>query len=202
MPSRALVASSPEAAAGDGRPTFPAWAPPAASVCVILLAVLVRLGLFHDRMMPIGFGAPLILFGWLRSRRYLHLTAAAFAILTLVKFLFIQPPGSIGMPTESLTRRATDTTLVLLDLLLITIVVDALIVALGHLGRRNTLLTATNEDLAARETEIGARTRSCRARRKSSSVRARSFAPAMRTWPPGNERSKPCLASPGRSAPT
>src|SRR5436305_9870139 len=56
------------------------------AVAMIAGAAVLRLVIYNDRLLPIGFGVPLVLFGWLRSRRYLWVTAAAFIGITFVKF--------------------------------------------------------------------------------------------------------------------
>src|SRR5687768_3118931 len=88
------------------------------SVCAAVVGVMsvVRLGIFGHRIMPIAFGMPLIVFVWVRDRRLLWATVAIFALVTLIKYIFILPVyDERGVPL-GVTERTVDAALVLLDL--------------------------------------------------------------------------------------
>src|SRR5947208_282124 len=65
----AAVAAAAAAAAAADRPSE--GIPLLVAVAMIAGAAVLRLVIYNDRLLPIGFGVPLVLFGWLRSRRYL-----------------------------------------------------------------------------------------------------------------------------------
>src|SRR4051812_34855406 len=123
------------------------------AVAMIAGAAVLRLVVYNDRLLPFGFGVPLVLFGWLRSRRYLWLTAVAFIAITFVKFLNVLPrhPGHVRLTT---TEQVVDTALVTADVLLVALIIHMLIGAREWLVWRNAELAAANRDLAAREEEI------------------------------------------------
>ncbi len=122
------------------------------TIALLLLAVMawIRLMLVPDRVVPIGYGAPLIAFIWLRDRRLLWMTAGLFAILTWVKIFVVLPaaPGAINL------HPGADALIIVLDLLVITGVVHLVIGARARLEGFNLQLGATNEDLLSREEEI------------------------------------------------
>jgi signal transduction histidine kinase len=124
-------------------------------VCVAMIggAAGLRLVMFGDRLLPIGFGVPLVLFGWLRSRRFLWVTAAGFIATTFFKFLDLLPKSTahvILTPTE----QVVDAIVITAEVLLVSAVVHTLIGAREWLIRRNAELATANRDLAAREEEI------------------------------------------------
>src|SRR3954468_18064672 len=115
------------------------------AVAMIAGAAVLRLVVYNDRLLPIGFGVPLVLFGWLRSRRYLWLTAAAFIAITFVKFLNVLPkhPGHVLLtPTE----QVVDSVLVTADVLLVALIIHMLIGAREWLVWRNAALAGANRD--------------------------------------------------------
>src|SRR5688500_3397616 len=143
----------------DAKPRFFTDEPPTwvkVSVCAAVIGVMsaVRLGIFGHRVMPIAFGMPLIVFIWLRDRRLLWFTVAIFALVTLIKYIFLLPVYDergvpLGMP-----ERTIDAGLVLLDLLVIASVLHILIGTAFTLRHRQAQLQASNAELAAREEEI------------------------------------------------
>lgn len=133
----------------------PAWAAPTVAAVVILFTIVLRLGIYGHRVMLIGFGIPLVLFGWLRSRRYLWITTIAFVTITLLKFFLLLPmrPNEGGAPL-SIGTRTLDAVMVLTDMLVIATVVHVLIGARAWLETRNLELSDANRALAHREHEI------------------------------------------------
>jgi PAS domain S-box-containing protein len=125
-------------------------------VCAALIAIMliIRLGLFSHRVMPIAFGMPLVTFVWLRDRRLLWLTVCAFAATTIAKYSWLPPILDERGVSISAAARWTDTVLILLDLLVIAIVLHVLIGSLNALDRRHSELSATNQELTSREEEI------------------------------------------------
>ena len=122
---------------------------------MIGFAAVFRLGIYQHRVLPIAFGVPLVLFGWVRSRRYLWVAALAFFLITLIKFFLVESLGpDEGGPSLPLAHRAIDAVMVSADMFLIAIVVHVLIGVQDRIERRNAELAATNRELAAREEEI------------------------------------------------
>jgi PAS domain S-box-containing protein len=122
------------------------------------MAVL-RLIVFHDRVMPVAYGVPLVLFVWLRHRGLLWLTVAAFTAISFVKFFWILPsdaPGGFDFATRLLNFAIIEA-----DLFLIAIVMHALIEArsrletrTAELAKNNTRLETSVRELATREEEV------------------------------------------------
>jgi PAS domain S-box-containing protein len=121
---------------------------------IVGLMAAVRLGLFWHRVMPIAFGVPLVVFVWLRDRRLLWLTVATFAGVTILKYALFTPISEGSDTAIAPLERFVDVSLVLVDLLVISLVVDLVIRHADKLERRHAELAESNDELAAREEEI------------------------------------------------
>ena len=132
----------------------PAWVGIAVAVALIAAMAVVRLVVAGRFPLPIGYGVPIVLMAFFRSRRLLWLTTAAFAVLCIIKFFFLMPevPRAVGMSARQYDW--IEGCLVLLDLLLVTGLIDLWLVTRQWLERQNSELESTNLDLAAREEEI------------------------------------------------
>ena len=145
-------------------------------------------GLLPHRVLPIGFGIPLVLFGWLRSRRFLWVTAGAFVAITIFKFLLPTCTPRGRRPAVGRTGVGRDPG------------ADDLLVSRrrpradrrprdGWCGGTPSWPRPTATWPSGRR-RSPAPTRSCRARPRSWSGRARSCASPTTTWPPASRRSR------------
>src|SRR6266536_3111984 len=96
-------------------------------IAVGLVAVMawLRLYLLPHRIIPIGYGVPLVVFIWLRRPRLLWATASCFAVISFIKLLILAPEATQGVARHYLVG---DFLLLLIDVLVITAVVHAVIV--------------------------------------------------------------------------
>jgi signal transduction histidine kinase len=137
----------------------PLWLAVTVAVACILAMALLRLILFPHRVMPIGYGVPLILFVWLRHRGLLWFTAAAFTVISIVKFFVALPTNASA--SAAAAERMVDFLLVQIDLFLIAAAMHWLIDARDRLEaraaemrRNNAQLELINRELASREEEV------------------------------------------------
>jgi PAS domain S-box-containing protein len=136
-----------------GRP--PMWLAVVITVCLITAMALVRLVLFRHRVVPVGYGVPLILFVWLRQRPLLWLSVAAFTAMSLVKFYFLLPSHAPQVADQSL--RAYDFITIEVDLLVIAGIVHTLTLIRERIEDRNRELKHSNEQLEVINRELAAR---------------------------------------------
>jgi signal transduction histidine kinase len=144
--------------AADGPPA--AWftrlssrplAPGLLFVVSVGLMAWVRLGMYPDRVLPIGYGVPLAAFLFLRDRRWLWASVVAFATLSWIElFLFLPRHGQ----TRWLANPGMAYAMILLDLACVAAIVHVLVGLQRRYESTNTVLRAANRDLAAREEEI------------------------------------------------
>src|ERR1051325_9348994 len=66
----------------------PLWLVASVSTALVAIAILVRFGLWGTYYVPIGYAVPLLVFLWLRDRRFLWIVAACFAAMTVYKLFF------------------------------------------------------------------------------------------------------------------
>ena len=136
----------------------PAWVAVAVCVGAIVVMAALRLGMFPDRILPIAYGIPVVLFVWLRQRPLLWLAVLAFTAISTVKYFWALPRSGAGYGTGTLLFNFA---LTQVDLLVIAAVAHALIVARERLEHRNrelrtsaAQLEAINRELAAREEDV------------------------------------------------
>src|SRR4051794_14602164 len=67
-----------------------------AAAIVIAFMAWWRLDWARNFMLPVGYGAPIVVVAWFRSRRILWLATAAFVLLTVYKFFIYLPAGATG----------------------------------------------------------------------------------------------------------
>jgi PAS domain-containing protein len=159
------TATNPPAArrrrtAGSGWHTPPLWVAVLISVAMIVTMATLRLVVFPQIVLPVGYGVPLAAFVWMRRRGLLWATAAAFAAISLTEIFWT---AAAHAPPPHTTRMAAfEFALVALDLLLIAGAAHLLIVLRDRLERRNAelrqgnaQLAALNRELAVREEEVG-----------------------------------------------
>ncbi len=116
---------------------------------------LLPLWIFPQKVLPIGYGIPLILLAWVRRRALLWFAVAAFTVITAVKFFVILPPRAGDSLTGGMIP--LDFALVQLDLFVIVGAVHALIVARERIEQRNVELKRNNARLASANRELGKR---------------------------------------------
>jgi len=104
--------------------------------------------------LPIGYGAPLVIVAWFRSRRVLWVVTVGFAFLTAYKFFVALPTVSPAVRFEARSYDFASGVMVLIDLLLVASVGHLWINTQLGLEQQNTQLEAVNADLVAREEEI------------------------------------------------
>lgn len=155
----------------------------AVSAGIVVLLAIVRLWLFPHQVLPVAFGLPLLAFVWLRDRRYLWATVAAFAAIVLIEFFFILPEATNGSPPVA--RRILDAILILLDLLFVAMIVHGLIGARLRLERQNAELTAGNQDLEAHDREIAQRNRQLQSQTEQIEQERRRFETVVNSLPIG-----------------
>jgi len=130
----------------------PLWANIATAAAFVVLMVVLRLVWWRNFPLPIGYGVPVVLLGLLGSRRILWAVVGTFALMTIIKFFLILPVVPPGMNTRNFD--ALEGVMVLLDLLLVSAVVDVLLVSRLRIETQISQLEAINIELAAREEEI------------------------------------------------
>jgi signal transduction histidine kinase len=138
----------------------PLWLAVTVSVLAIVGMSVLRVGIFPHKVVPIAYGAPLILFVWLRHRGLLWFTVVAFTVLSVVKCFYFLPTG-VGPEEVGLPIRLVDFIMVQVDLLFIAAAMHWLIDArdrlearAAELKRGNAQLEAINRELASREEEV------------------------------------------------
>ena len=132
----------------------PTWAGAAVAVALIVAMFFLRLVLAGHFPLPIGYGAPIVLMAFFRSRRLLWLTTLGFAVLTVIKFFFLPLEVPHAIHISPRLYDSAEGIMVVVDLLLVTGLIDLWIVTRQWLEVRNTDLQAANTDLAGREEEI------------------------------------------------
>lgn len=126
-------------------------------IVVIALVALLRLVIFPDRIVPLAYGLPLLLFIWRRDRELLWWMASALAAILVTKVVLLASsvPSSLG---ETLFFGALQLGGILVPACVIHILIGqtrALDLAATHLERSHAQLQALNEELVASDVEIG-----------------------------------------------
>ena len=149
---KSLPASAQVEADASGA-SMPLWLNLLAAIVSIGVMAWLRLVMFPNRMTPIGYGVPLILFAWLGDRRVLWACAAVFVAISAVEVFYVVPMHNpMYRTTPGYSTIALF--LVIVDLLVISASVHWLINARSGLVSRNARLDTLNQELAAREEEI------------------------------------------------
>jgi signal transduction histidine kinase len=130
----------------------PLWMNVLWAVLATGLMIWLRLVAYPDRMTPIGYGVPLILFIWLRDRRVLWACVAAFVVVSIFEISLLRQsnPSYRDSPVYCVLAFL----LVVGDLVIMASGVHWVIGARSELIRRNVRLDANNQELASREEEI------------------------------------------------
>jgi signal transduction histidine kinase len=131
------------------------WAGIVVCVLLILLMSVLRLYTFGRVVLPVGYGMPVVVAAYFRNRKLLWITAAAFAVLAVLKFFYFHPQvqGS-AMQSTSAENDWIAGAMVLLDLLLVTWIGDIWIRTTQTSTAQNKSLLQINAELAAHEAEI------------------------------------------------
>jgi signal transduction histidine kinase len=130
----------------------PLWLNLIGAVVAVALMFLLRVVLFPDRMTPIGYGVPLILFVWLGDRRVMWGCAIAFVATSAAEIIVIRQYSASYRESPGYSFFAFF--MVVGDLLIVATAVHLLIGARAQLILRNASLDASNQELANREEEI------------------------------------------------
>src|SRR5262245_19010112 len=75
------------------------------SIVLIAAMAFARLYAWSDELLPIGFGVPLLVAAWLRSRTSLWLMTLSFVAMTIYKTFFLLSPMG-DEPSLSMSSRA------------------------------------------------------------------------------------------------
>jgi signal transduction histidine kinase len=132
----------------------PEWLAALVGAAMLLLMYLWRDVWAVHFALPIGYGAPLIIVAWFRSRRVLWAVAGGFALLAIYKFFIVRPVISPAVQFEARSYDFVSGMMVLVDLLLVAIIAHVWINTQRGLERQNAQLESANSDLVAREEEI------------------------------------------------
>lgn len=132
------------------------WLALAVSVLAVAAMVLLRITLYPAEMVPLSYTLPLLLVLWHKDTRLLWGMAGAFAVLVIVKMLWVMPSGRLDTGTHLVF-----TAMQMVNIFVPSAVLHAVLVlgkrlraAMDEQERINHELSATNEELAAREEEI------------------------------------------------
>src|SRR5690348_10343449 len=106
------------------------------SLAVIALMAVLRLVLLPDRVVPIGYGVPLVIFVWLRDRRLLWATTLAFLAVSAVKLFGLLPRNPV-VPIAGTHLAVLDFMLLVVDLMVVAAVVHAVISSRQRLEQRH-----------------------------------------------------------------
>ena len=133
---------------------LPGWAGAVTAAVMIAAMALLRLVLAGHFPLPIGYGVPVVLIGFFRSRRLLWISAFAFAALSAIKFFILLPEVPSAVHISPREYDWIEGAMVIVDLLLVAGLTDLWITTRLWLEGQNANLESANTDLAAREEEI------------------------------------------------
>src|SRR5579862_9655695 len=91
-------------------------------LCIVLALAMIwiRLEIFGHYVLPVGYGVPIVVAGWTRSRKLLWSLILTFAAINTLKFTFL-------LPEEDPSRRVQhqiEGLAVMVDLLVVGLIVD------------------------------------------------------------------------------
>jgi signal transduction histidine kinase len=135
-------------------PAPPFWA--SLLVCAFLVVVMgfLRLAIFRNIVLPVGYGVPLVISAWTRSRRLLWGMAIIFLAMTVVKFFFLIGADSSGLEVMDTGPRLVSFGMIFVDLAAITVLVDVAMRNRRILEEQAVILSSRNDELSARREEI------------------------------------------------
>jgi PAS domain S-box-containing protein len=136
---------------GSHHPAPPRLLAVVAAVALVGFMAIVRLDWERSTMIPIGFGVPIVVVSYFRSRAVLWGTVVAFTILICIKFF---GPHASRVETEPAFGPAASAVLLELDLLLIALMGHIWISLQTTAEARNIELAKANAGLVAHEEEI------------------------------------------------
>lgn len=135
----------------------PLWASLSSTVLAIALWVYLRVFVFGEFLVPLGYGLPLFLVLWHRDRRQLYAMAVAFTFLSFVKTFFLPPANA----PQDLATRILFFLMSALTIWTVAPILHMTIRAYERLAGKNSEiqeanleLEAANEELAQREEEV------------------------------------------------
>src|SRR4051794_13814739 len=137
----------------------PLWLAVTLTIAIVIAMATLRLVLFGDKLLPIAYGVPLLVFVWLRHRGLLWFTVASFTVISVVKFFWMLPRSHSA--EISAAFRYADFIIIQIDLLIVGSVMHWLVVARERIEQRNAelrlnnaQLESVNRELAGREEEV------------------------------------------------
>jgi len=149
--------------------TIPRRPPLAVSLalCVGLVGLMgwLRLEVFRQWVLPVGYGVPLVLAGWSRNRRVLWTVVVIFAAMTIWKFFFLL---HVGSPAQRYQHQVE-------ALAVVSFIVDLAVRRNQDLEERSEELRTTNEELAKSQRELDRR----RQQAEEASIRKSRFLAAV-----------------------
>jgi len=126
----------------------PMWLTATVSLMLLALTVVIRFWVWKTYFVPIGYAVPLLLFLWLRDRRFLWIVTLCFGVMTWYKLFFYLTDPAFELHRDVALAFQTA------DLVLVAAILHYVIGTRLTILRRNAALAETNEDLARREEEI------------------------------------------------
>src|ERR1700722_6932822 len=132
----------------------PLWA--SLTICTILVLIMgfLRLAVFRNIVLPVGYGVPLVISAWTRSRRLLWGMAIIFLVMTVVRFFFLKGPETAGLEVMNTGPRLLSFGMIFADLGAITVLVDVAMRNRRVLEEQAIILSSRNDELSAQRGEI------------------------------------------------
>jgi signal transduction histidine kinase/CheY-like chemotaxis protein len=127
-------------------------------ISLTLLWGYLRLVLFADTVLPLTFVIPLLVCVWTRRRWQLYAMAAVFAVMGIVKGLWVLPPSMVQDWERIVYVCAT-----VANLLVGAISVDLILNYRNRIEQRNALITEQNEELEEQAEELSQQNEEIRA---------------------------------------
>ncbi len=116
----------------------------------VALLAWMRLRITEPIITAIGFGVPIVVIAWFRSRWVLWSAAIVFALITSIEYFILRPRA----PEPHMRADVFSGLLLLLDLLVVTSISDLWITSTTSLQSQNAQLESANAELVTREEEI------------------------------------------------
>ena len=122
----------------------------AGAITFVLVGLTLWLRVGAPRMLPIGYGIPIVLIALLRNRLLLWVSAGSFIVATLVNLLNYNKPG---LPPQAINH-AVASLLLIVDVLVVATVAHLWVSIQQHIRAQYSQLEAANAELNVREEEI------------------------------------------------
>jgi signal transduction histidine kinase len=135
-------------------PAPPLWA--SLTVCAILVVAMgfLRFAIFRNIVLPVGYGVPLVISTWTRSRRLLWGMAIIFLAMVVIKFFFLVAHDNSGLEVMDTGPRLLSFGMISVDLAAITVLVDVAMRNRRSLEQQAVVLSHRNQELSAQREDI------------------------------------------------